>query len=144
MIYIVNKHWHKPTNNDIFIGRGSPLGNPHSHLRSSKENVIHVATREEAIKKYVEWLDSEYKNSATVHTMLDGLVQRELRGETTNLVCYCAPSPCHGEIIKQKILSLVPTSVKCDIPMFKDYSKPSDKLIKIDTVQHPNSNHIWF
>lgn len=144
MITVVNKHWHKPTNNDIFIGRGSPLGNPYSHLRSSKENIINVATREEAIKKYADWLDDQYNTSASVKTVIDGLVQRELRGESTNLVCYCAPSPCHGEIIKQKILSLLPFKLMLNKPAM-DYSKLKDKLIKIDTAQHPNINQqIWF
>ena len=144
MITVVNKHWHKPTNNDIFIGRGSPLGNPYSHLRSSKENIIGVDTREEAIKKYSVWLDTQYNNSATVKTVIDGLVQRELCGETTNLVCYCVPAVCHGEVIKQKVSSLIPPWRTQDKPVM-DYSKVKDKLIKIDTAQHPNINQqIWF
>lgn len=48
MITVVNKHHHEPTDLDIYVGRGSPLGNP--------ERINHRTTRQEAIAFYVEYL----------------------------------------------------------------------------------------
>jgi hypothetical protein len=95
MISVVNKYKHTPTKFDCYIGRGSPLGNPYSHLPSGKAQ-FRVESREEAIEKYEQWLNNAYCNEASVHIGIDRLVERELAGETTNLVCYCAPCACHG------------------------------------------------
>lgn len=54
MITVVNKHWHKPTENDVYCGRGSPVGNPYSHLPSSVPGVTKVSSREEAIEQTAE------------------------------------------------------------------------------------------
>jgi hypothetical protein len=64
---------------DVFIGRPSKWGNPWK--------VGHDGTREEVIKLYEHYiLDSEL-----IHDI------SELRGKT--LGCYCAPKPCHGDIL---------------------------------------------
>jgi hypothetical protein len=55
MINVVNKYKHQASENDIYIGRGSVLGNPFSHLKSSKASVV-VNSREEAIERYKSWL----------------------------------------------------------------------------------------
>lgn len=50
MITVVNKYRHKPTPLDVYIGRGSVLGNKFTHIkdRSTKASVI-VNTRQESI-----------------------------------------------------------------------------------------------
>ena len=102
MIKIVNKHWHKPTRNDVYIGRGSPLGNPYSHMDGTKAEV-RVATREQAIEKYRTWFEHARMNSVEVHGLLERMVAAHLAGIDINLVCYCAPKPCHGDVIKEYI-----------------------------------------
>lgn len=99
MVTVVNKHKHTPTTRDIYIGRGSALGNPFSHLAKSKA-LVKVATRQEAVEKYKGWLQEKVSNQ-------DYAVVRELRrilalhqaGEVC-LVCYCKPLSCHGDVIK--------------------------------------------
>jgi hypothetical protein len=73
---------------DVYVGRGSIWGNPFSHLDESKYDVIKVATRAEAIAKYEEYLlaSSELMNHLS-----------ELRGK--KLGCWCAPYPCHAEVL---------------------------------------------
>lgn len=61
------------------MGRPSKWGNPFI--------VSFRYTREEAIKKYEEWL-REKGPIADIH---------ELRGK--DLVCWCAPLPCHGDVL---------------------------------------------
>jgi hypothetical protein len=73
---------------DEFIGRPSCWGNPFSHLEQSRAE-FKVATREEAISKYREWLLSQPE-----------LVERakaELRGKV--LGCFCRPLSCHGDVL---------------------------------------------
>ena len=84
---------------DVYIGRGrchqsgelGQWGNPFSH-RSSKYPVIRVATVEEAIERYRSWLWSEI---AAERIDLEQLAA--LDGKT--LGYWCAPNPCHGEVL---------------------------------------------
>lgn len=100
MIRIVNKHWHKPTPNDVYIGRGSPFGNPYSHMDNTKAE-HKVSTREEAIAKYREWFEHARLNEPVLAAMLNEMKRAHLEGHDLNLVCYCAPARCHGEVIKE-------------------------------------------
>lgn len=101
MIRIVNKNWHKPTPNDIYIGRGSPVGNPFSHLPSKFSDVTIVSSREEAIAKYEQWLLHAYYNDASVHMFIKKLIESQLMMIDVNLTCFCAPHRCHGDVIKK-------------------------------------------
>ena len=69
------------TNNyDVYIGRGSPWGNP-----------FHIGvdgTREEVIQKYREWLLQQPHLMAKLP---------ELQGLA--LGCWCKPLPCHGDVL---------------------------------------------
>lgn len=73
----------------LYIGRPSKWGNPFTHLENSLAE-FKVGNREEAIKKYEEWItkgDGKY--------LLDDL--HELKG--LNLGCWCHPKSCHGDIL---------------------------------------------
>lgn len=63
---------------DVFIGRPSKWGNPYK--------IGLDGDRAAVIAKYREWLRQ--------HPTLD---PRELRGKV--LACYCAPLPCHGDVL---------------------------------------------
>lgn len=102
MIRVVNKYTHTPTQNDVFVGRPSPLGNPYSHMENTKAE-HKVITREEAIAKYREWFEHARLNDVAVHNMLNKMCKAHRAGIDMNLVCYCAPKPCHGDVIKEYI-----------------------------------------
>jgi hypothetical protein len=70
---------------DVYIGRGSPWGNDWSHLSQSRASHV-VGSREEAIRKHMEWFLGQPE-------MIER-ARRELRGRI--LGCYCAPLACHG------------------------------------------------
>ena len=82
----------------IYIGRSSPLNNP---FKMSK-----TVDREEMLARYAAWLDAQITEPASaaacemarLHAIL------EERGELT-LVCWCAPLPCHGDVIRERLLS---------------------------------------
>lgn len=94
MIVVANK---RKGARGVYIGRPSVLGNPFQ--------IGPDGTRAEVIEKYRSWIESE------VRTQPDGPVARELdrlrarheRGETVTLVCWCAPAPCHGDVIRDLI-----------------------------------------
>lgn len=66
---------------DVYIGRPSDYGNPF------KEGVD--GTRADVIQMFEDWLLRQPK--------LLEQVKRELRGKV--LGCWCAPEPCHGDIL---------------------------------------------
>ena len=86
MKYVVNVR--NGASCDVYVGRGSIWGNPFSHLAESKFEVIRVASRAEAIAKY------EYYLLASPNLMEQ---LPALRGK--RLGCWCAPYPCHAEVL---------------------------------------------
>ena len=107
-IHVVNKYKTEPTSCDVYIGRGSVFGNPYSHLKSAFDDIIKVETREEAIENFREYFQDAMIGCGCKHGKLQQkvreLIVRLRLGEHINLVCYCAPKPCHGQIIMDYIL----------------------------------------
>ncbi|RWM69206.1 MULTISPECIES: DUF4326 domain-containing protein [Mesorhizobium] len=69
-----------PAPGRVYIGRPSKWGNPFIIGRDG--------SREEVIEKYRAWFASQPE-------LLDAL--DELRGR--DLVCWCAPLACHGDVL---------------------------------------------
>jgi hypothetical protein len=104
MVTVVNKKSHTPTANDIYIGRGSALGNMFTHIPSGTKAMFVVKTRELAIESYQRWLSEKIKNrDEDVLSSLRHILTRHKAGEDLNLVCYCKPLSCHGDILKEII-----------------------------------------
>lgn len=80
---ILNKHKHGIPPGSIYIGRGSKWGNPFVIGRDG--------TREDVVEKYRNWL---------LHNDLV-LDVKELIGR--DLVCFCSPKACHGDVLKEFI-----------------------------------------
>ena len=95
-ITVVNKH-HKQSGE--YIGRGSPLGNPYPIIKGCSD-----ASRAVVIAKYRVWLKEQIDtNNKLVCNELNRLVAIAQQGEL-KLQCFCAPLPCHGDVIKQVLL----------------------------------------
>ena len=103
MITVVNKRTHIPTEYDVYIGRGSLVGNPFTHMKGKTKAQEIVLSREEAIEKYKEWIVEQYKSNKEVKRFIKTLARKELVGEEIYLVCYCMPLACHGSILKKMI-----------------------------------------
>lgn len=76
---------------DVNIGRPSKWGNPYSHKEGTLAK-YKVATREEAVRKYREYI-------YTRQDLLNDL--HELKGKV--LGCWCKPLLCHGDILIELI-----------------------------------------
>ena len=104
MINVVNKRRHKATPNDIYIGRGSPLGNPFTHrpLSGTKAS-FKVDSVIAAIMAYKDYIGKELEENEEIIGVFEEIKRKHREGEV-NLVCYCKPGPCHGDVVKAIIL----------------------------------------
>jgi hypothetical protein len=66
---------------DVYVGRPSPFGNPFVIGRDGDRGTV--------IRKYRAWLLAQ--------PALVERARRELAGKV--LGCWCAPSPCHGDVL---------------------------------------------
>lgn len=81
MATVLNKHKHGMPKGAVYIGRPSKWGNPFA--------IGPDGNRAEVILKYREWLESHPDRIAQA--------KRELAGK--DLVCFCAPQACHGDVL---------------------------------------------
>ena len=72
---------------DVYIGRPSKWGNPFSHKNGTLAR-FKVATREEAIQRYQDWILDQ-------PDLVEDLF--ELKDKT--LGCWCKPQSCHGDVL---------------------------------------------
>ena len=97
-ITIVN-HYQLHHGDNEYIGRGSILENPYG---------IKDIPEEECLEKYRKWLYAQLETGNTkIIEELDRLAQIAINTGTLVLRCYCAPKRCHGEIVKELLLSAI-------------------------------------
>lgn len=77
---VLNKYKHNIPKGAVYIGRPSKWGNPFV--------VGKDGTRDEVIEKYINWLSIQ-------NNLLNQV--DELTGK--DLVCFCSPKACHGDIL---------------------------------------------
>lgn len=98
LVSIHNKHRDPATPEDVYVGRGSPLGNPFPiDVRAGQ-------TRRLVIQAYREWLRDRIKEGdKKVCDALNDIANASLNGKAVNLVCFCHPHDCHARIIKDTV-----------------------------------------
>lgn len=74
----------------VYVGRPTRFGNPY--------RVQEVGSHEEAVRLYRTWFQERVKDPRFLET-LEALYERLKREGVLTLSCYCAPLPCHGEVI---------------------------------------------
>jgi hypothetical protein len=106
MITVVNKHAHKATEQDIYVGRGSDLGNPYTGTKplESTKAMFQAKSREESIELYKSWIQEKIRvKDKAVCKALNEIYLRSVRGPV-NLVCFCKPKACHGDVIRAIVM----------------------------------------
>ena len=91
---VVNKDSGQPF--DIYIGRGSPLGNPFPIEHGTDKD------RAQVIEKYREYFYEKIAPNPEMKKYLESL-----RG--LKLGCHCKPLPCHGDIIAEYLNNSPPS-----------------------------------
>lgn len=81
MPLVLNKHKHGVPLGAVYIGRPSKWGNP---FEAGKDG-----TRIEVVEKHKAWV--------LANPLFITQIRRELHNK--NLLCFCAPKPCHGDIL---------------------------------------------
>lgn len=107
MIIVYNRnnenHSDDPNNYPIYRG-GSILGNPYTHIKDRKTLADYVVeSREKAIEAYDHYFDVMYSGNIEFKRLVDEIYEKYKNGETVYLECYCAPLPCHGNVIEKKL-----------------------------------------
>lgn len=105
IVYNRTKEDHSSNANNYPIYRGgSILGNPYTHIKDKATKAYCVVdTVEEAIDMYSDYFDLMYEKSEKFKDLIDEIYLKYKSGEDVYLECYCAPKPCHGDIIKRKM-----------------------------------------
>lgn len=86
------KVWNKRDKNcpkdAVYVGRPTKWGNPYSHQNNTLAE-FKVDTKQEALLRFYDmcWNDEALRLDA----------KEELKGK--DLVCWCAPRPCHADIL---------------------------------------------
>tara|TARA_Y100000310_G_C20250041_1_gene608668 strand:- start:254 stop:577 length:324 start_codon:yes stop_codon:yes gene_type:complete len=99
VIFVFNK---RHCDEGEYIGRPSPLGNPYTHLDTGLAE-FRVESREKAIEGYETWIREKMKSDNEVSRELDKLVEKYRQDKCLVLLCWCAPHPCHGDILREII-----------------------------------------
>jgi hypothetical protein len=79
-VRVHNKYKNTAPSGAVYIGRPTKWGNP---FVIGKDG-----TREDVIRKYEDWVVTQPHLMQALH---------ELRGK--DLVCFCAPQGCHGDVL---------------------------------------------
>lgn len=99
-IKISNKNFTKSDEHTFFCGRPSPLGNPYP--MESEED------RDKVIADYIPWIEKQIENGnpRVLNEILRILNHYKKHGQVT-LQCYCYPSNCHCNVIKDILEKLI-------------------------------------
>lgn len=73
----------------VYVGRGTPLGNPFV--------IGEHGTRDEVIDQYRDWL--QHKIQTRDMAVLTGMARLK---PDSSLICSCAPARCHAEVIREE------------------------------------------
>ena len=90
MLKVFNKrHRNNHPSDAVYVGRPTKWGNPFTHLPKNTKAEFVVSSRDEAVSKYEEWINSNPELIEAAKT--------ELRGK--DLICWCAPLSCHADVL---------------------------------------------
>lgn len=99
---VVNSHVHRKNPNDVYIGRlppNSPVKSPLANMYSSQVGTLAkyvVKDSETAIRYYKRWFLQQVADKNP-----EVLAELAKMTPETNLVCFCKPRACHGDVIKE-------------------------------------------
>lgn len=115
---VYNFHFHDAPSGAINIGRPSSFGNNFTHTTNTSLAMIKVPTRVDAVECYDRLIDcfSEPDVVELINPFVDIVnvdymkvqrliaqaewIRRHLKWlRDKDLVCWCAPLPCHGDVL---------------------------------------------
>jgi len=140
-----------------YIGRPSALGNPWSH----KDDTIakyKVESRAESISRYRDFLFKVVREKSDEYpdiiAELNRLANIAIKGDL-NLVCWCCPDDCHGDVIKE-VLEMrlfdpclegkthINTYTKSKLKLGRDLSNLAEIPVRIEGFNYPSLENYWY
>jgi Domain of unknown function (DUF4326) len=95
-----------PSETIVDVDRVHPiLGNRHI-LKDHRDDV----ERAQVIDRYRQDLEADWARSGPMSQAIKGLAARVGAGERMALRCWCAPKPCHAELIRYRIAQVLDMS----------------------------------
>lgn len=88
----------------IPIHRPYPLGNPFAMREDDERGAV--------IERYQNAFDHLYSTNKSFEKAVNEVIILLLKGDNVALECYCVPKPCHGNVIKEKILEIIKKKYK--------------------------------
>ncbi|MFM8275389.1 MAG: DUF4326 domain-containing protein [Cyanobium sp.] len=82
----------------VYVGRPSPLGNPLALGRDG--------SREQVIAQYRCWLWGQLQLPGSPQECELRRLLAQARSGELELLCWCAPLPCHAEVVRSALLWL--------------------------------------
>lgn len=95
MITVVNCRTHKRCEWDVRIHRPDILGNPY-RMRCEEERAV-------VIERFREYAQRMMADDTEFRRRVRCLARWHRAGRELHLVCFCAPLPCHGDVLKELI-----------------------------------------
>lgn len=104
-IIVCNKHNSYKRKDYIYIPiyRPHPLGNPYVLTKEEQRNDV--------IEKFKNNFDLLYSEKEEFKKAIDDVIIILSKGQNVAMECYCKPKPCHGDIIKEKILEMMKNKI---------------------------------
>jgi hypothetical protein len=116
-ITVVNRHLHTEDEHTLYIGRGTPLGNPFKD-GTRHQNII--AFRRE-LEKALH--DEPNQLAPGAKAAFEHLVNLS-RIRPVKLQCSCAPKPCHGDVIRAFLLRELGQDEDAGTPKLRTVRQP--------------------
>ena len=79
----------------VYVGRPSPLGNPFP-MKSEADRAV-------VIRAYERWLREQLQDEGSAASRAIRALAERARKQDICLVYWCAPRPCHADVIKRVI-----------------------------------------
>lgn len=83
----------------IYIGRNGYGLN--GSILANKFLIGRDGNRDEVIEKYRQWLWIEWNKKGKVYNELVRICNLVKEGKNIELVCWCKPLSCHGDVVKK-------------------------------------------
>ena len=93
---------------ELVVGIDRPSG---SVLRN-RHFMAQEVQRAAVIARFREDLAADWRVRGPMHAELERIAELVRSGQNVALACWCAPKPCHGDVIKQAIEALLIASSK--------------------------------
>lgn len=83
----------------VNIDRGSPLGNPY--------RITDGVGRRKVIALYRKALENDWNRNGPMRVEIERIAELVRGGDDVVLLCWCAPLPCHGDVVKDYVESML-------------------------------------